>query len=164
MKPVDRMRAGPRRRALISLVMALMLPAAGFAQQQPPEPESSPPSTAVSEEEIRQFAAAVTGVREIQSRAEQEIDGIIEESELTRERFVEILESAEAEELTGSEQQAFNSAVEKITTAQTRLQQSMIEAVGDAGLTLQRFDEILAAVQADPALAERMRPYLESAQ
>ncbi len=175
-----------RRIVLTAFIMAVAISFAGFAQEAPvPEPgpvtpppaaqqepapglqQQPPESLEVSDEELRRFAAAVAEVQQIQLRMQGEIEGAITESDLSRERFVEIFESSRTQgaqdtsDVTESEQQEFDSLVEAIAALQMSSQQSMIEAVRETGMELERFNQILAAVQSDPSLMERLQPHLE---
>jgi hypothetical protein len=161
-------------RTILTVAVALALfawgvpPAAAQQQQQaPPEmPAPQAPDIEVGEQELSQFATALKQMQAVQRESRQEMDAIIQDEGLSEQRFTEILQSQRDEEAaedsdiqaaTEQEMQQFEQAKDRMIDVQRDTQSQMQQIVESEGLELQRFNRILAAVQQDPELQQRLQ-------
>lgn len=151
-----------------------------LAQSAPaPEPEAStevadnteslPEPTTGAEftpEELQQFANIIPELQTIQEAAQAEVISAVEESGLTAERFNEIAtvqtspETAEEVEISSEEEAAFETVtgeIEQIEADFLTEREALLQA---EGLTVERYQELLAAVQNDPELLQQIESML----
>jgi hypothetical protein len=121
----------------------------------------------ISEEELTVFAEAYKGVQEVQQDLNETINGLIADSDLEQAQFQEIYQahiSEDQEQIAGfsqSEQQDFQVIMSEIEEIQNGQQELMVDAIDDAGLTVDRFNTIIAAIQQDSSLYSK---FMEIAQ
>jgi len=84
-----------------------------------------------------------------------------EANDMTAQRFQAIANSQQNPqsdlEVSEEEMQNFNSALEEIRVIQSEVVQEQMAAVEDEGMSTERFQEILSAVQQDPELQQRLQ-------
>jgi hypothetical protein len=156
-----------RRIALLTGIITVALLASGitvaFAQTGPAPAQSAPVDP--DSNEFSQFAEALLAVEAVQQSAGGEIDVILNDFSEGQERFVEIHQLAQSSN--GSLPSAlpenvvaeYQDAISEINQIQVESQQEMIGYVQDAGLSVQRFNEIAVAVQQNPALQAEIQSY-----
>ncbi|MBD1999682.1 DUF4168 domain-containing protein [Leptolyngbya sp. FACHB-541] len=146
------------------------------AQPAPPtEAQSTPPTQAqpqsaaeVSSEDIEKFARAIAQLQTIQQETQTELLQIVEGQGLTPDRFNEIAEAQQNPqagadvEISDEELQSFEQAANEITTVRQQTQARFQEAVQAEGLEVEQFNQILAAVQQDPALQQEVEQILRA--
>ncbi|MBE9201901.1 MULTISPECIES: DUF4168 domain-containing protein [unclassified Nodularia (in: cyanobacteria)] len=119
--------------------------------------------TTVSPEELQQFASVIPTLQEIGQSSQQRSVKIIEQSGLSVERFQELSEAqqspgaAPSSPATPQEQQSFNQVAPEIQSIQQETLSQQEEAVRAGGLEPNRFNEILVAIQQDPALQQQVQ-------
>ncbi|NJN56399.1 MAG: DUF4168 domain-containing protein [Leptolyngbyaceae cyanobacterium SL_5_9] len=95
---------------------------------------------------------------------------IVEGQGLTPDRFNEIAEAqqnpeaAPETEISEAELQSFEQAANEITTVRQQTQARFQEAVQSEGLEVEQFNQILAAVQQDPALQQEVEQILRESE
>ena len=161
------------KRKLILLGSTLLVFLAGSvsakAQESPTQqptseqPAQEAPQTEVSQEELQKFAQAMGQLQTIRQEFEAEMVQAVESEGLTKERFIEISqtlrtpEGQQAPEVSEQEQQSFEKAIMQLRDLQQAAQTQMKEAVQAEGLDVPRFNQILAAIQQDPALQQQIQ-------
>lgn len=133
-------------------------------QESPSDPAvQEAPQADVSSEELQQFASAMQQLETIQQTYEGEMTQAVESEGLSKERFIEIRQlqgNPEAEptsEVSQEEIQSFESATARLTEIQQEAMTKMKEAIQSEGLEVQRFNQIMAAVQQDPNLQQEVQ-------
>ena len=115
----------------------------------------------VTDEELTQFVSAMEHMQVINQSAQQEMVGALQQGGMEVERFSEIMQSqqdpnqpanATTEEM--EKYAAVNQSLEKI---QISAQQEMEEKIVEAGLTLDRYQEIGATIQSSPELQQKLQ-------
>ncbi|KMQ51211.1 hypothetical protein CHISP_1917 [Chitinispirillum alkaliphilum] len=113
----------------------------------------------ISDEELRSFAEASARIYSIQEDAEKQILGIIEESGLTGERYIEIvMMENDPERETDATEEELNTALEisqKVETIDSQLHTTAINAIEEEGLTAESYQRIAMSLQASPELQDR---------
>jgi hypothetical protein len=158
--------------------------AAPGAPQGPTAPggPSAPESSDISDLEIEQFVSAFTQIQAIQQGARQEIDQVLQESEMEQERFMEIYQSqqqsAQAQsgqgggsgdgqssvDMTDAEQQTYQETLSQIVQVQRSMQTQVQDAIAAEEIEMQRFNQIYAAISQRPQVQERVRTELQKQQ
>ncbi|TVP60025.1 MAG: DUF4168 domain-containing protein [Nodularia sp. (in: Bacteria)] len=137
---------------------------------QVPEAQVEQPQgqTTVSQEELQQFASVIPSLQEIGQASQQRSVQIIEQSPLSVERFQELSEAQQSPEaqpsspVTPEEEQSFNQVASEIQLIQQETLSQQEEVVRAGGLEPNRFNEILVAIQQDPALQQQVQQLIPS--
>lgn len=158
-----------RTAAIVSVLALLALIATGVGAQDLPGMEAPSPAEPVEEDELEDFASAYIEVQGIQSRLDEQMSTRLDSSEIGAERFYTLnqmaQESGSTEEgLAGVDEDElaeYREVLDDLLALQDQMQGEMTEALEEEGLSVTRFNEIIAAVQQDPDLAEKAQTYIE---
>ncbi|MCA1753308.1 MAG: DUF4168 domain-containing protein [Spirochaeta sp.] len=130
----------------------------------------APPQQAevdVSDGELADFAVAMDDLQEVQFEAQTEVNEMVEGSDLDTARFNEIhnaLNNPEfdmPEDVTSGERDTYDSLISAIAEIEEAMQADIQTVVTEAGMEVERFNEIAMAVQSDPTLFERLQEYMQ---
>lgn len=154
-------------------LFALLLASSLSAQAQSPQPPRQPqdpvvPQAQIESNELQQFANAIKQLRVIQQESITQMTQVVQREGLSEQRFMEIYQSKRnpsaqpTGKITQEEQQKFEQASTKIREIQQSAQPKMEQAVAKAGLNVQRFNQISAAVRQDPALQQKVQQMIQS--
>src|SRR6056297_2142128 len=141
---------------------ALFVTATAFAQQQmtPPQPEPLSPDE-VTEEQLVMLSEITKAGQGIQEEAQQKMQAAIEETSMEYARFDEIMMSQQNPQMAGQlnlteeEQQTIQEVQPQLMQINQAAQQQYMQAIQEAGMDLQTFQQVAQAVQAHPEVAER---------
>ncbi len=119
-----------------------------------------------SDEELESFAGAVTQVITIQQEGQTQMMEKIEEHDLTVQRFNEInmqVQQMPLEEVEATEEElaSFMKANEEIETIQMGLEQLLIGAIEDEGISIEKYEEIMGEYQQNPELQQRIQELMQ---
>lgn len=135
------------------------------------QPEFNQPQATdleLSDEEIERFVDAVVDAQEIQMESQQEMMEIVENEGISVEKYNQITQaqqmgqSEEEIDATSDELERYNRAMEQIREIEQRLEPEMVAAIENAGMDMERYQEINMAVQQDPALQQRIQQELQA--
>ena len=150
--------------SILVLLLAGNVSAQTQTQELPPDQTTQEaPQTEVSPEELQQFASAMQQLQSLQQSYEEQMAQAVQTEGLSKERFIEIRQlqsNPEAEatsEVSPEELQSFESATSKLTEIQQQAMTEMKAAIESQGLQVQRFNQIMAAVQQDPNLQQEIQ-------
>lgn len=156
---------------IVAVLAAFMLILAAVpltAQEMPaPQQNQEMPEPDFSDAEIESFAAALVDIETIQSGMQEEMDGIIAESDMESDRFYELhsqytqSQGELPEDVSDSEQEAFQTTFQELVAAEQEIQTEMIEAVEEAGLDVETFNSIVAVAQQNPDLWNEIQSHQE---
>lgn len=123
--------------------------------------------TQVTQDELQKFAEAFKKLRAIEVEAEQRMAQAVQEEGLTPQRFVEIGQSQQSQESASSgvsaeEQQKFDKALVKVREILENTETQKYEAVQSQGLEVERFQEIIVAIKANPELKQQVEQMLQN--
>jgi hypothetical protein len=158
------------KKLLLSMVVSgavSMVFAAPVVAQTGFEAPSQQAEVDVSNGELANFAAAMDGLQEVQLEAQTEVNEMVEGSDLDTARFNEIhnaLNNPEfdmPEDVTNGERDTYDSLIRAITEIEQAMQADIQTVVTEAGIEVERFNEIAMAVQSDPTLFERLQEYMQ---
>ncbi len=149
-------------KGLFTFLFITLFSLGSFAQVPMQAPAAAPAD--YSDAELRQFAGAVQKVLNIQEESQYKMMASIEESDLTVDRFNEMLmqgqqEGMEAIEATEEEITAFNSAINEVQQLQQQMQIEMMEAISEEGLEVDQYQGIMQAYETDPDVREKIDTY-----
>lgn len=144
------------------IVVFFFLGITGIFAQQPQQPAQP---TEVSDAELKQFASAYTRVQSIDQQIQQKMVAEIQKEGLDIQKFNEILNAEQdpnqEADATEEELEKFAVVHEAIEQIQNQAQQDMQKIITDNKLTVQRYQEIMMAVQSDPALQQKLQKLTE---
>lgn len=125
-------------------------------------------SSEVSPEELEKFAEALKQLLAIEAEAKQRMTQAVQEEGLTPERFVQIERSKQGESsasaagVSAEEQQKYDNALAKVREISQEIRAKQYAAVQSQGLEVERFQEIIAAVQQNPELGQQVQQMLQN--
>lgn len=148
-----------KRIIIISIITLFLAGTAGFLTAQTQQPQQQPQQAEnVTTEDLEKFSDVYVEVQKIQENLNEEISGMIENSSFDEQTFHNLFQAqatgdqAAASDLNESEKREFQELTNDITEMQNSQQDNMVAAVEDEGLTVQRFNGILSAIQQDSEL------------
>lgn len=143
----------------IVLTIALMSGATTAISQQPAMPQQQQQTEDVSDQELKQFANVYMEVQTESQKMQKKAVSAIEESGMEVERFNEL---ANAQNDPQTEVEANAKEEEKLTAINARIQEIQADFQGKVssmiqkeGLTVQRYQEVYAAIQQDQGLQKK---------
>jgi hypothetical protein len=152
------------------LLLLLLLAATGLGAQTLPGMEQAPPAEPVSDGELQDFASAYGEVQVLQQELDLEINSTLEDSEMDPDRFFALNQMAQesdpSEGLPGvsdDELTEYRDLLGDLMAIQETMENRMVSAVEEEDLTVERFNEIIVAIQQDQELAERAQSYIQEA-
>lgn len=148
------------------LSAALVFAALGYAQnsfaQQVEAPQQEQQQTdRFTEEELKQFLAANTNVTTIQKEGQQKMLQVIEEAGMNPEQFNTFATAQREQKLadlsaTPEQLDAFDKAAKQLIEIQPAVKENVKKAIKDAGLTEDKYREIVTAYQQDDAVKAKV--------
>jgi hypothetical protein len=119
----------------------------------------------VSDGEIEQFALAFVEIQNIEQKLQPEMVQAVEEEGIEVQRFNEIMNAQQDpnQEVDASEDELkkFAAANREIEDIQNRAQREMLGKIDEAGLTVERYQEIMNALQNDPELQQKLQQIVQ---
>jgi hypothetical protein len=115
----------------------------------------------ISPEELQQFASVLPTLQQIFQTGQQRSVEVIETSGLTVQRYQE-LSQGQQQPASSEEQQSFNQAASQINMIEDETISQQEEVLLAGGIEPNRFDEIVAAIQRDPALQQQLQQMMQN--
>lgn len=145
------------------LAAAMMAGVATFAQTPELPPQQQQQQIEVSDAELNKFAQVYQGIQVANQEIQKEMMGVIEEEDLEVPTFNEIhMAKMENQEVDASPEdlEKYEEAVEKIEVLQVGFQERLEGLIVEEGLTVDRYQQIATALQADQELQQRLQEIL----
>jgi PBP1b-binding outer membrane lipoprotein LpoB len=125
------------------------------------------PDVDVSDEEAATFADAAMSAQQVQMQAQKQMMGIIQEEGLDIQTYQKIAQSkqggqGDSTQFSASEMDKFDAANSSIQELQSDIRDSVTKAIEEAGMNMQRFQDISRAAQQDSALQMQIREQIQS--
>jgi hypothetical protein len=151
-------------KGLFTFLLITLFSLGSFAQVPMQAPAAVPAD--YSDAELRQFAGAVQKVLNIQEASQGKMMASIEESDLTVDRFNEMLmqgqqQGLDAIEATEEEMTAFNNALNDVQQLQQQMQMDMMDAITEEGLDVQKYQGIMQAYEQNPEIQAKIDALFE---
>ena len=143
------------------LLCAILIAGTTAIAQTPqlPQPQETQ-EVNVSDAELAKFAEAIKTLQSAEQESQKKMIAIVEEQDLDIEKFNEIHQAKMQNlEVKASEadQQKHQKAVAKLEAMQPEIMKLMESIITTEGLTMERFQQIAAAMQASPELQQRLQ-------
>ena len=143
--------------------MLFVAVAAVFAQgrQQMPQPPAAADS--VSESELQKFANITDSAQSIQEEIQSKVETLVEDEGMEFDRFRKIMMSKQSQqsagqvETTQNEEEKIKSLQPKLMEINQQAQQQFVQLIQEEGLSPQRFQQIMKALQTSPDLQQRLQ-------
>lgn len=162
------MRKGSAFISIAALLTLVVLPVAaqsgstGQSGNQLPQgqPDNSP---TFEDQELEKFADVMEEIQEVQTESNQKMESAFSDSSMSKERFNTLYSARQnqstqkAEDETDAETEEFNALAKKIQSIQQDSQKEMVETVRENDMTVQKFNEIVKAMRANPELGQRIQ-------
>lgn len=147
------------------LTLTILGSTAVFAQIQQLPQQQQQEKVEVSDTELNQFAKAFQGISIIGQESQQEMVQVVQEEGMEVERFSELhqatLNPQVEVEATTEEKEQHKKIVSKLEVMQESMQKKMEKTITDAGLSLERYEQIAMGLQADRELQQRLKAVLQ---
>jgi len=136
------------------LIAFLMIGTASFAQ------------TNVSDAELGKFVNALKDIQEVSMNAESQLVQLIQNAGLELNRFNELYNASQngqvkPEGATEEEAKSFETVMARMQAMQPVIEKQFEDAMTKAGITNERYEEIMVAVQSDPSLQQKIQSMME---
>lgn len=119
----------------------------------------------VSKEEIKQFASAFQQVQTVSQLAHQEMVKTVEGEGLEVQRYNEIQQGQQDpnQEVNATDGQLkqYQAAAQQLEEIQVQAQHEIQDKIIEEGLTLNRYQEIVAIVQNSPELQQKVQEHIQ---
>lgn len=132
------------------------------AGQQMPGEMQQPQDIEVSDKEIQKFVDAAQKVQQLNMQMQQEVGKTVKDEGMKAQRFNEIHRAQQSQQggkagATEKEMQKYQNILEQLQQKQSGAQEKMRSAIQEAGLTMQRYQQIATAAQQDSTLMKRLQ-------
>lgn len=142
-------------------VLSFFLFAGLGVMAQMPQQQPQDVKTDYSDEELKNFAMAVTKVMAIQEEGQAQMMTVIENNDITVDRFNEMLMQGQQEgqaniDATEEELMAFTNSMNEVQALQMQMQQQMMEAITEENLQVDQYQGIMQAYEVSPEIKEKI--------
>ena len=138
------------------------------AMETPEMAPAAPMGSAVTPEELEQFASAIPQLQAIEQTTQAQINQAIENTGISRDRLGELYQAQQTPdaegvaEVTPEEQESLDTFLAELQTIEQENQAQQLEVIQASGLEPARFQEILAVVRQDPGLQQQLRQIMQN--
>lgn len=147
---------------IISLFSCTAMIANAQAMQ---SPNTQQQSVDVSDADLEKFANAFKEIQAINQTSQQEMMAVIQEEGMEVQRFNEIFQAEQnpqqEADYKADEKKKFDNISQEIETIQKDSEQKMIGKIKDEGLSVNRYQEIMMAIQNDPKMQGKLQEHLQ---
>lgn len=154
-------------RTIVVSILALLFVTTTLSAQSTGAPSGGKTAPAhkavnVGNAELKRFVGALKDVHGIQIGFQKSFQQALTKSSLSQEEFFRIYQSERSthklpSNVSSSEQKEYQRLVREVLKMEQQTRLQMIAAVKKDGFEVARFDEIVRAVNTDPALAKRLK-------
>ncbi|WP_026915562.1 DUF4168 domain-containing protein [Christiangramia portivictoriae] len=150
------------KRILGGIAMIFALGTATVNAQNAPLPQQQ---IEVTDSELNEFAEVFQKMRMVNQEAQQEMMQVVQGQEMDLQRFNEIhqanMDPNKEIETTEAESKKYKIVVAELEEIQPQFQQRMEKLIGESELSKERYQEMVMALQKDPALQQRLQKVLQ---
>lgn len=119
----------------------------------------------VSDTELTNFANAYTEIQGVNEKAQEEMTTVIQESGMEITTFNMMYEASQTqvvpEGVSQKDAKKFEEVVTEIQKMQPKFQKEMEEVIFDNNLTIERYQQVVAQLQTDPELQQKLQTRLQ---
>ncbi|WP_162055296.1 DUF4168 domain-containing protein [Pontibacter pamirensis] len=147
--------------AIAALILGFSAAGTVATAQQATPPVQQGAQQNFSDADLKQFADASSRLMLVQQEGEKTMLGILQEENLSIDKFNEMAQAHQQQKLTevdatAEEMAAFNKAAQRMMEMQPEMQKEVETAIQKDGMTLEKYEQIMMAYRQDPALQERV--------
>jgi len=118
----------------------------------------------VSDADMKLFASAFQQVQAVNQQVQNKMVGAIQEEGLDIQKFNEIQQASQAEgeesDISEEDMAKYQKSIQAIQAVQQEAQQQMKKAIEESGLAVEKYQNIMRAVQEDPAIQAKLQEIL----
>jgi len=118
------------------------------------------PQQDISDADLKMFAAAFQEVQAVNQQLQNKMVGAIKEQGLDIQKFNEIQQASQSEgensEVSEEDMAKYQQSVQAMQAVQQEAQQKMKASIEASGMELEKYQNIMRAVQEDPAMQGRL--------
>jgi predicted transcriptional regulator len=146
-----------------ALILTLFIGIPAMMTGQTMQQEEENEITEVSDREMEDFSEAYMNVQTIQQNLNEDINSLIETSDLSQESFQNMYQAHTTNnqellsEMSDQEQESFSELMDEVNNLRNETQEDMVIEIEDTGLSVQRFNDIIAAIQQDSNLYKKFQ-------
>lgn len=119
----------------------------------------------VSDTELTNFANAYTEIQGVNEKAQEEMTTVIQESGMEITTFNMMYQASQTqvvpEGVSQEDAKKFEEVVTEIQKMQPKFQKEMEEVIVDNNLTIERYQQVVAQLQTDPELQQKLQTRLQ---
>lgn len=123
------------------------------------------PATDVTDEELDQISSAIIAMQMLEQGSQMKMIMAVQESGMDVQRFSEIMQQKQNPDATVTmspeEEALFTKAEENLQAVQFEMQEDYEQAIEEGGLTIERYQSIMMAVQTDTSLQRKIDDRLD---
>ncbi len=156
-----------KRNDIIACIVLAFLLMVGCNQENGEQKDDSKPKaqedeiSEISDEELKQFMTATQHIQSINQETQRTMANVVRQEGLEIQRFNEIqqaqLNSQQEVDATEEEMKQYEKTIEQLEQEQIKARQEMEDKIEAEGLTVDRYEEIVTAIQSDPEVQEKLR-------
>ncbi len=149
---------------LFSFMMFAFISTTLMAQMPMQAPAAAPAN--YTDAELQQFVSAVSKVMIIQEEGQMRMINTIEETDLSVDRFNEMLMQGQQQgqteiDATEEEMLAFTNALNAVQQQQQEMQMEMMQAITEEGLEVEKYQNIMQAYEQNPEVKGKVDKMFE---
>ena len=118
----------------------------------------------VSDADMKLFASAFQQVQAVNQQVQNKMVGAIQAEGLDIQKFNEIQQASQAEgeesDISEEDMAKYQKSIQAIQAVQQEAQQQMKKAIEESGLAVEKYQNIMRAVQEDPAIQAKLQEIL----
>jgi PBP1b-binding outer membrane lipoprotein LpoB len=163
-KPINMSYKHDFSKAILIIILFAFTITGAMSQMAPPDNYQHQTTGQFTDEELKQFVSAAAKVIHLQEEGQIQMLSVIQENDITLERFNEMVIEAQTigpENINATEEElvAFNNTLIDVQLIQVQLQESMISAIQEEGLQIDKYQDIMQAYEVDPEVKQRVDAY-----
>lgn len=154
-----------KRKMYTLLICAGLLTGTAAMAQVPQSTQQQEQQITVTDAELEKFATAYQGIQLANQDAQKKMIAAVEDQDLEIEKFNEIHQAKmqnQKVDASKEELEKHAKAVETLDKLQPEIQAQMEKIITDAGLTVERFEQITTAMQTNPEILQRLQKIMTS--
>jgi len=152
------------------LAISFMGTMSAFAQQgqnaQVGEVVQQSQQSTFSDEELQKFATVYQELMLESQKVQQDLQGTIEKEGMEVQRFSEIQQASMSEDMTSdateTEMEQYQKIMIEVEKVQMSFNDKVEELIASNGFTTQKYEEIVNALQQDPALQQKLQQLMSN--
>lgn len=155
------------QKSFLSVLIIMFVSFSSLMAQAPgmQNPQQQQQQVDVSDSDLEKFANAFKEIQAINQTSQQQMMAVIQEEGMEVQRFNELFQAEQnpqqEADMNKEEEKKFKSINNEIQTIQKDSEKKMIAKIEDEDLSVNRYQEIMMAVQNQPEMQEKLQEHLQ---